>query len=159
MLPNLASESRPAFSRMVSNTGCKSLCELEIARSTSAVAVCCSNASVSSSVRCSTFCSRSIGFLQPAGHVVELIGQRLDLVACLDGDALTELAAADARGAGAQGLDRHRHPSGERHAGDEGEQKCTEQHQPGALNGCVKRCICFGGRCLDEHKPAERRDR
>jgi hypothetical protein len=38
-------------------------------------------------------------------------------------------------------------------------EKCTEQHQPGALDRCVKRCVCFGGRRLDEHKPAEWRDR
>jgi hypothetical protein len=30
--------------------------------------------------------------LQPSGHVVELIGQRFDFVAGLDGDALAEVA-------------------------------------------------------------------
>ena len=34
----------------------------------------------------------SVGLLQPSGHVVELIGQRLDLVAGLDHDALAEVA-------------------------------------------------------------------
>jgi hypothetical protein len=43
-----------------------------------------------------------MGLLQAAGHVVELVGKRLDLVAGLDGDALAEVAAAEARGAGTQ---------------------------------------------------------
>ena len=37
----------------------------------------------------------SVGLLQPSGHVVELIGQRLDLVAGLDRDALAEVAPVD----------------------------------------------------------------
>jgi hypothetical protein len=36
-------------------------------------------------------------FLQPAGHVVGLSGERLDLVSSLDGNALAEVAAAEAR--------------------------------------------------------------
>ena len=57
-----------------------------------------------------------IGFLQAAGHVVELIGERFKLVAGLDRDALAKVAAADARRAGAQGLDRHHHFAGEEQA-------------------------------------------
>ena len=41
-----------------------------------------------------------IGFLQLARHVVELVGERLELVPGLDRDALGEIAAADARRAG-----------------------------------------------------------
>src|SRR4029077_6255838 len=56
-----------------------------------------------------------VGFLQPAGHVVELVGERFDLVAGLDGDARSEVAAAEPRGAGAQRVDRHHHAPGEEH--------------------------------------------
>ena len=65
-----------------------------------------------------------IGFLQPVRHVVELVGEPLELVAGLDRDALAEIAAADALGAGAQHLDRHHHAAGEEEAGEKG------QHQP-----------------------------
>ena len=43
---------RVAFANMDSNTGCKFPGELETMRSTSEVAVCCSNDSASSRVRC-----------------------------------------------------------------------------------------------------------
>src|SRR5262249_11479606 len=46
-LANLDSHRRVAFASMASNTGSKSPGELEMTRSTSEVAVCCSNASVS----------------------------------------------------------------------------------------------------------------
>ena len=49
--PHLASQMRTAFSSMVANTGCRSPGELEMTWSTSDVAVCCSSASVSSTVR------------------------------------------------------------------------------------------------------------
>ncbi len=72
--------------------------------------------------------------MQLDGHVVELVGQRFDLVAGLDRDALTEIAAADARRTGTQGLNRHHHPSGQEHAGDEGERQRAEQDVTGAQN-------------------------
>ena len=50
-LPNLASQMRVAFSSMALNTGSSSPGELEMTFSTSEVAVCCSSASVRSSVR------------------------------------------------------------------------------------------------------------
>ena len=60
-----------------------------------------------------------VGFLQPARHVVELIGKRFQLVAGLDRDALGEIAAADAGGAGAQRLDRDDHSARQEQPGDE----------------------------------------
>ena len=52
----------------------------------------------SSRVRASTFFSQIvIGILQPAAHVVELIGQGFELIARLDGDTLAEIAAANPR--------------------------------------------------------------
>ena len=50
---------RVAFASIVWNTGVSSPGELEMTRSTSEVAVCCSNASDSSRVRISSFFSRS----------------------------------------------------------------------------------------------------
>ena len=66
-VPNLASQMRIAFSSMAWNTGSSSPGELEMTRSTSEVAVCCSSASAScfprfgelAGVRASSFFSRS----------------------------------------------------------------------------------------------------
>ena len=43
-----------------------------------------------------------VGFLQPAGHFVELIGECLDFVAGLDGDALAERSPPPRRAAPAR---------------------------------------------------------
>ena len=50
-MPNFASQMRVAFDNMASNTGSSSPGELEMTRSTSEVAVCCSRDSERSSVR------------------------------------------------------------------------------------------------------------
>jgi hypothetical protein len=55
MTPNFASQMRVAFSSIVWNTGVSSPGELEMTRSTSEVAVCCSSASDSSRVRAVTW--------------------------------------------------------------------------------------------------------
>ena len=68
--------------------------------STSAVAVCWSSASDSSAVRSSTLLFQlGVGFLQIAGHAVELPGERFEFVAGMDLDAAVEFAGADALGA------------------------------------------------------------
>ena len=97
-----------------------------------------------------------VGLLQLAGHVVELIGQRLDFVAALDRNALAEIAAADARRAGAQHLDWHHHPSRQEHAGDKRERQRDKQDVTGAQDRAVKGCVSLFDRGLDEHEPAER---
>jgi len=53
-VPNLASHKRVAFTSMAWNTGPRSPGELEMTRSTSEVAVCCSSDSESSRVRACT---------------------------------------------------------------------------------------------------------
>ena len=58
MLASVAPHTRAAFSATASITGCRSVGELEMTRRISAVAVCCSSASVSSRVRSSTLRSR-----------------------------------------------------------------------------------------------------
>ena len=69
-----------------------------------------------------------IGFLQPRAHVVELVGEPFQLVAGLDVDALGEIAAADALGAGAQGLDRADHAPGQENSGQHREDRRRQQH-------------------------------
>src|SRR5579863_1358933 len=54
-----------------------------------------------------------IGFLKSFAHVVELIGKSFQLVARRNRDALREIAAADALGTDAQGLDRPDHAPGQ----------------------------------------------
>ena len=100
-----------------------------------------------------------VGFLQAAGHVVELVGERLDLVAGLDGDALAEVTAAEAGGAGAQRVDRHHHAPREEHASRKGERERAEQDEPGALQRRIERRVGLRDRGLDENEPAEGRDR
>ena len=58
---------------------------------------------------------RRVGALQLGRHVVELLAQRLQLVAGLDRDAVIERPRADARGARRQRLDRNRHSAREKH--------------------------------------------
>jgi hypothetical protein len=58
-MPNLASQMRVALSSMAWNTGSTSPGEVEMMRSTSEVAVCCSRASASSRVRALTCSCRS----------------------------------------------------------------------------------------------------
>src|SRR5215471_11594203 len=58
-LANLASHRRVAFASIASKTGCNSPGELEMTRSTSEVAVCCSSASASSRLYASSCCSSS----------------------------------------------------------------------------------------------------
>ncbi len=83
----------------------------------------------------------------------------LDLIAGLDRDALGQIARADARGAGAQRLDRHHHAAGEKHAGDEGEQGARRAARSRCAGSTIKRRIGFLDRRFDEHEPAERMHR
>ena len=100
-----------------------------------------------------------VGFLQPAGHVVELIGEALDFVAGLDGDALAQVARADARRSGAQRLDRHHHAPHQEHAGGEGKRQRTEKDETGPLDRRIERRVGLVDRRFDENVPAERRNR
>src|SRR5262245_32289020 len=64
-----------------------------------------------------------IGFLQLARHRIELVRERLELVAGLDGDALAKVAAPEACGPCPQRLDRADHAAGEKHPGQDGNEK------------------------------------
>ena len=71
-----------------------------------------------------------IGFLQPSGHVVELVGECLQFITGLDCDALGQIAAADARGAGPQRPNGANHAAREQHPGEDGETEGGQQNQP-----------------------------
>ncbi len=107
------------------------------------------------------FFQARIGLLQPAGHVVELVSESLQLVAGLDLDALGEVAAADALGARAQRLDRadhaprHIQPHDERRAYDaqrhgSDDRERAEFHHPQRLSVCVvDLCPCACDQVVD----------
>ena len=82
-----------------------------------------------------------IGFLQPRAHVVELVGEAFQLVAGLDRDALGEIAAADALGAGAQGLDRADHAPRKENSGEHREDRRRQQHDREPLQRGIERGI------------------
>ncbi len=100
-----------------------------------------------------------IGFLQAVRHVVELVGEPLELVAGLDRDALAEVAAADALRAGPQHLDRDDHAAGEEEPGEKGQHQPAEHDEAGPLDRVVERGIGLLDRQLDEDEPAQRRHR
>ena len=64
--PNFASQMRKAFSSMVLNTGSSSPGELEMTRSTSSVAACCSQASLNWRCASASGRSRSVAFPAPS---------------------------------------------------------------------------------------------
>ena len=88
----------------------------------------CSRAVRNSRVRSSTF-FQAQRLLQSAGHVVELIGECFQLVAGLDGDVLGQIADANARRAGPQGLDRPDHALRQEHPGQYRDTERRQQHQ------------------------------
>ena len=159
-LPNLASQIRTAFSSMAWNTGSK------LARRTADDAehlrgrrLLLQRLAQFLRTHLHLLFQIGIGFLQPSGHVIELIGERLQLVAGLDRDALREIAAADPRSSGPQSLDRHHHPARQEYAGERRETECAKQNQSRALYRGNQRLISLIHRQFDEHRPAERRHR
>ena len=60
-----------------------------------------------------------VGFLELAGHIIELIGERFQLVAGVDRDTLREIAGAEPGRALTQLPDRPQHPVGDETAGEQ----------------------------------------
>ncbi len=85
-----------------------------------------------------------IGPLQPRSHVVELVGERLELIAGSNRDALVKIAVTDARRAFAQGANGRHQPARKKRAGQQGQSERREQQGARALYGSVKRCVCLG---------------
>src|SRR5438067_3577032 len=70
---------------------------------------------------------RGIRFLQAGGHLVELIAQRLELVAGLDRNALTKIAAADPRSAVVQCANWYHHAARQEQACEQREHERREK--------------------------------
>jgi hypothetical protein len=100
-----------------------------------------------------------IGFLERLGRAVELIGQRFQLVARLDLEAVTEVAAAHALSPCLQGPDRHHHAPGQQGAGKPGNEQAQDEKRQGAQTGVDHRLLRLRQRQLDEHQPVQRRNR
>jgi hypothetical protein len=86
--------------------------------------------------------------LQLACHGIELMGEGLELVPGLDGNALGEITAAQAGGAAPQGLDRADHSASKEHPGEDGKTQRSQKHEPQTLQRRVERRIGLLGRQL-----------
>jgi hypothetical protein len=94
-----------------------------------------------------------------SGHQVELVAERLELVAGPDREPQAEIAVADPPRALRQDLDRHGHAPAEEERYQDGNREQDDQQERRASDRRVDRGIGLGERKLDEHQPAERRDR
>ena len=86
-MPNFASQMRSAFSNMALKTGSSPPGELEITRSTSAVAVCCCNELVRSSVRCRSSLSSRVFSMAMTAWAAKLVTSSI----CFSPNGLTSL--------------------------------------------------------------------
>ena len=100
----------------------------------------------------------SVGFPEFSSHVVELVGEFLQFVAGLDGNALGQVTAADAGGAKPQRTDRPHHSVGEKHARQKRQAQAREQQQTRTLDRGKERLIGLARWQLHEYDPAERGD-
>src|SRR5262249_36772139 len=100
-----------------------------------------------------------VGLLQPAGHVIELVGECLELIAGFDFNPLREVAATDSSRSGTQSLDRHNHPARKKYSGDSRKTERGEQNQSGTLNRGHQWLIGLAYRQLDKNGPAKRCNR
>ena len=97
--------------------------------------------------------------LETAGHLVEPLRQRLDLVAGPDRQAMIEIASADAGRTISQGVDRHHHAPREPQAGQAGQPQCRQQDGNASPERRVEWLERLADRQVDEYVPAERRHR
>ncbi len=100
---------------------------------------------------------RGVGFLKPRRHAVELIAERLELVAGLDGNPVREVAAADPRGAILQRADRDDHPAGKREPRQKRQRQRRENQNSGAVCGIVERGVGLINRQFGKDEPSGRR--
>src|SRR5918999_5549125 len=97
----------------------------------------------------------AVRLAQLLGHAVELLGERLELVAGADLDLLVELARADALRAFLQRVDRAHHVAREVQRGERRKEKTGDDQRDGAKDGGVERGVDLGHRLLDEYFPSE----
>ncbi|HEU4738625.1 MAG TPA: NTP transferase domain-containing protein, partial [Solirubrobacterales bacterium] len=95
-------------------------------------------------------------------HVIQIYAaqgfDRFLLATGYMGEAVAEFAAADARGAGLQGADRHHHAARQQGARQRRDQDAAGQQHQAAQTGVDRRLASLFRRQLDEHKPVQRRD-
>ena len=96
-----------------------------------------------------------IGFLQLAGHAVELVGQFLQLVPGAHLDAMAEIAGAEPPRAGAQCGDRDQHPPRQHGAGENRDHEAEPDQQRDPHQLIPDRRQRLRGRLLVQHLPAE----
>ena len=99
---------------------------------------------------------RGMPTLQLGRHAVELVAQRLKLIAGLDRDTLIEIATSDPRRAIAQGPDRYHHSARQEGASQNREAKRSDHQHAGTQDRGIDRPIGFNNRQLHEHQPAKR---
>ena len=97
-----------------------------------------------------------IGLAKASGHGVELIAERLELVASMDGDTLREIAAADSHRPVAQGANRNDHAARQQQAGEDGEHESDENDDGRANRRIVKRAVGFVERRISKDEQSRR---
>jgi hypothetical protein len=100
-----------------------------------------------------------VGLAQLRAHAVELVAERLELVAGAHRDLLLKVALADTLRAFLQRADRAHHAAREPHRRQGREEQTRDEHHHSAQDRGVERGEHLGYRLLDEHLPAERIDR
>ena len=100
-----------------------------------------------------------VRFLHLGGHLVEPIGQGLDLVAGMDLDRLAAFARAQPLGPDLQIADRHHHAPGEQGPGHRRQQQAEHQQRRRPPQRGINRRQRLAQRQLDKNDPAEPRHR
>ena len=101
----------------------------------------------------------SIRLAQLVRHLIELVSERLQLVAGGDLDSLFQPAFADACRALLQDLDRRAHLAGQQERRGYRKRDAEDEQYDGAKRRVVERLERLGERLLDEHVPAKGRNR
>ena len=100
-----------------------------------------------------------VRFLEPARRPVELVAERLQLVAGPDLDAMGEVAGPDARRALLQHPDGRDHAPGQENAGQDRQPQAEHEDDHAPDDRRAERRVGGGGRSLDEDQPPHGRDR
>ena len=99
-----------------------------------------------------------VRLLKLGRHGVELIGERLDLIAGSDLDSLVQRPFADASCARLQRLERGQHATNQQHTGEDGRHQPQEQEECRSRDGLANRRERSIEGLVDENDPARRLD-
>ena len=94
-----------------------------------------------------------VALLDSARHLVEAVGERLDLVARVNVEALCKIAGPEFFGALLQAADRHDHPPRQESAGGERQQQAKAEQGQGLEQGRGDGSQRLGERLLHEDDP------